>query len=110
MTAMMMTAAGTIPPTKVLIVGAGVAGLQAIATAKRLGAVVQAYDIRAAVREQIESLGAKFVQLAIESAEGTGLGLAICREIASLHGGRIGVYCPTGTDLVEFFFDLRQVA
>ena len=45
-----------------------------------------------------------------ESAEGTGLGLAICREIASLHGGRIGVYCPTGTDLVEFFFDLRQVA
>ncbi len=45
-----------------------------------------------------------------ESAEGTGLGLAICREIASLHGGRIGVYCPTGTDLVEFLFDLRQVA
>ncbi len=69
---MMMTAAGTIPPAKVFIVGAGVAGLQAIATAKRLGAVVQAYDIRAAVREQIESLGAKFVQLPIESAEGTG--------------------------------------
>jgi len=69
---MMMTAAGTITPAKVLILGAGVAGLQAIATAKRLGAVVSAYDVRSAVREQIESLGAKFVVLDIESAEGTG--------------------------------------
>jgi proton-translocating NAD(P)+ transhydrogenase subunit alpha len=69
---MMMTAAGTIPPAKVFIIGAGVAGLQAIATAKRLGSVVHAYDVRAAVKEQIESLGAKFVQIAVESAEGTG--------------------------------------
>ena len=69
---MMMTAAGTITPARVLILGAGVAGLQAIATAKRLGAVVSAYDVRSAVREQIESLGAKFVVLDIESAEGTG--------------------------------------
>lgn len=69
---MMMTAAGTITPAKVLILGAGVAGLQAIATAKRLGAVVSAYDVRSAVREQIESLGAKFVVLDIESAEGQG--------------------------------------
>jgi NAD(P) transhydrogenase subunit alpha len=69
---MMMTAAGTITPAKVLVLGAGVAGLQAIATAKRLGAVVSAYDVRAAVREQIESLGAKFVVLDIESAEGKG--------------------------------------
>ena len=69
---MMMTAAGTITPAKVLILGAGVAGLQAIATAKRLGAVVSAYDVRSAVKEQIESLGAKFVVLDIESAEGTG--------------------------------------
>jgi NAD(P) transhydrogenase subunit alpha len=69
---MMMTAAGTITPAKVLILGAGVAGLQAIATARRLGAVVSAYDVRSAVREQIESLGAKFVVLDIESAEGTG--------------------------------------
>src|ERR1019366_4881526 len=69
---MMMTAAGTITPAKVLILGAGVAGLQAIATAKRLGAVVSAYDVRSAVREQIESLGAKFVVLDIESAEGAG--------------------------------------
>ncbi|MEK6644254.1 MAG: Re/Si-specific NAD(P)(+) transhydrogenase subunit alpha [Planctomycetota bacterium] len=58
---MMMTAAGTITPAHVLIVGAGVAGLQAIATAKRLGAVVEAYDVRAVVKEQIESLGARFV-------------------------------------------------
>jgi len=69
---MMMTAAGTITPAKVLILGAGVAGLQAIATARRLGAVVSAYDVRSAVREQIESLGAKFIVLDIESAEGTG--------------------------------------
>lgn len=60
---MMSTAAGTIQPAKVLVMGAGVAGLQAIATARRLGAVVSAYDIRAAVKEQIESLGAKFVEL-----------------------------------------------
>jgi NAD(P) transhydrogenase subunit alpha len=69
---MMMTAAGTITPAKVLVMGAGVAGLQAIATARRLGAVVSAYDVRAAVKEQIESLGAKFVVLDIESAEGQG--------------------------------------
>ncbi len=60
---MMMTAAGTVPPAKVLIVGAGVAGLQAIATAKRLGAVVSAFDVRAAAKEQVESLGAKFIEV-----------------------------------------------
>jgi NAD(P) transhydrogenase subunit alpha len=60
---MLMTAAGTVAPAKVLVIGAGVAGLQAIATARRLGAVVSGYDIRAAVREQIESLGARFVVL-----------------------------------------------
>ncbi len=60
---MMMTAAGTIAPAKVLILGAGVAGLQAIATARRLGAIVEAFDVRAAVKEQVESLGAKFVDV-----------------------------------------------
>lgn len=60
---MMMTAAGTIAPAKVLVLGAGVAGLQAIATAKRLGAVVEAFDIRPVVKEQVESLGAKFVEV-----------------------------------------------
>ncbi len=69
---MMMTAAGTITPARVLVVGAGVAGLQAIATARRLGAIVKAYDVRAAVKEQVESLGARFVELPLESAEGTG--------------------------------------
>jgi len=64
---MMMTAAGTITPAHVFIIGAGVAGLQAIATAHRVGAVVQAYDIRPAVKEQVESLGAKFVELNLES-------------------------------------------
>lgn len=69
---MMMTAAGTIVPAKVFVLGVGVAGLQAIATAKRLGAVVSAYDVRAEVKEQVESLGAKFVVLDLESAAGEG--------------------------------------
>ena len=67
---MLMTAAGTVAPARVLIIGAGVAGLQAIATANRLGAVVQAYDVRPAVKEQVESLGAKFVELPLESEDG----------------------------------------
>ena len=66
---MMMTAAGTIAPARVFIVGAGVAGLQAIASSKRLGAVVEAYDVRPAVREQVESLGGKFVELELETDE-----------------------------------------
>ena len=68
---MFMTAAGTIPPAKVLIMGVGVAGLQAIATAKRLGAQVLAYDVRSAAKEEAESLGAKFLDLGV-TAEGTG--------------------------------------
>lgn len=66
---MLMTAAGTITPARALVIGAGVAGLQAIATARRLGAIVSGYDIRPAAREQVESLGARFVVLAVE-AEG----------------------------------------
>jgi NAD(P) transhydrogenase subunit alpha len=65
---MLMTAAGTVAPARVLVIGAGVAGLQAIATARRLGAVVSGYDIRSAVKEQVESLGARFVVLEIENA------------------------------------------
>jgi NAD(P) transhydrogenase subunit alpha len=68
---MLTTAAGTIRPATVLVIGAGVAGLQAIATARRLGAVVEAYDVRSATREQIRSLGAKFVETGV-TAEGTG--------------------------------------
>jgi NAD(P) transhydrogenase subunit alpha len=64
---MLMTAAGTVKPARVLIVGVGVAGLQAIASARRLGAVVSAYDIRPAAKEQVESLGAKFVELPMET-------------------------------------------
>jgi len=70
---MLVTAAGTIAPAKVFIIGAGVAGLQAIATAKRLGAVVHAFDVRPAVKEQIESLGARFMQPEADlTAEGSG--------------------------------------
>jgi len=69
---MMMTAAGTVPPARVLVMGAGVAGLQAIATARRLGAVVSAYDVRPAVKEEVQSLGATFIELALETQEGEG--------------------------------------
>jgi H+-translocating NAD(P) transhydrogenase subunit alpha len=71
---MLMTAAGTITAARVLVLGAGVAGLQAIATARRLGAVVSAYDVRSAVKEQIESLGAKFVVLNVETSAAEGQG------------------------------------
>jgi len=71
---LLMTAAGTIPPAKVLILGAGVAGLQAIATAKRLGAQVEAFDVRPIVKEQVESLGAKFVEVSSDSDDGIGEG------------------------------------
>jgi len=68
---MLTTAAGTVRPARVLVIGAGVAGLQAIATARRLGAIVEGYDVRAAAREQVESLGARFVDVGV-SAEGEG--------------------------------------
>jgi NAD(P) transhydrogenase subunit alpha len=68
---MLTTAAGTIRPAQVLVIGAGVAGLQAIATAKRLGAVVEAYDVRSATKDQVKSLGAKFIETGV-SAEGAG--------------------------------------
>ncbi len=71
---MLMTAAGTVSPARVFVVGAGVAGLQAIATARRLGAVVEAYDVRPAVKEQVQSLGAKFVELPLETAQAEGAG------------------------------------
>ena len=66
---MLMTAAGTVTPAKVFVLGAGVAGLQAIATARRLGAVVQAYDVRPAVKQEVQSLGAKFVELPLEATD-----------------------------------------
>jgi H+-translocating NAD(P) transhydrogenase subunit alpha len=69
---MMMTAAGTVAPARVLVMGAGVAGLQAIATARRLGAVVSAYDVRPAVKEEVQSLGATFIELSLESQQGEG--------------------------------------
>lgn len=71
---LLMTAAGTIRPAKILILGAGVAGLQAIATAKRLGAQVEAFDVRPIVKEQVESLGAKFIEVESSSSDGVGEG------------------------------------
>lgn len=66
---MLMTAAGTIPPARVFVIGAGVAGLQAIAVARRLGAIVEAYDVRPVVKEQVASLGAKFVEIPVEAKD-----------------------------------------
>jgi NAD(P) transhydrogenase subunit alpha len=80
---LLMTAAGTILPARVLVIGAGVAGMQAIGTARRLGAVVEAYDTRPAVREQVDSLGAKFVDLGLAAADAeakTGYALAQSEE------------------------------
>ena len=71
---LLMTAAGTIRPSKVLVLGAGVAGLQAIATAKRLGAQVEVFDVRPIVKEQVESLGAKFIEVAADTKDGVGEG------------------------------------
>ncbi len=90
---MMTTAAGTLPPAKVLILGAGVAGLQAIATAKRLGGQVEAFDTRPAVKEQVQSLGATFVELELDAGEGEGEGgyaktlseAAHQKEVALIH-------------------------
>ncbi|MGH3736081.1 MAG: NAD(P) transhydrogenase subunit alpha [Micromonosporaceae bacterium] len=76
---LLMTAAGTLPPAKVLVLGAGVAGLQAIATTKRLGAVVSGYDVRAAAAEEIRSLGARSIELDLPTLEGTG---GYAREMA----------------------------
>ncbi|MFO0827118.1 MAG: NAD(P) transhydrogenase subunit alpha [Phycisphaerales bacterium] len=71
---LLMTAAGTVPAAKVFVIGAGVAGLQAIATAKRLGAVVSAYDVRAAVKDQVISVGGRFVEMAIDASKAEGKG------------------------------------
>jgi NAD(P) transhydrogenase subunit alpha len=69
---MLITAAGTVPPAHMLVLGAGVAGLQAIATARRLGAVVEAYDVRSDVQEEVQSLGARFLELKLETQESQG--------------------------------------
>ena len=81
---MMMTAAGTMPPARVLVLGAGVAGLQAIATARRLGAVVEAFDVRSAVKEEVQSLGAAFVEVEGSQEDGGAGGYAVTQSEAYL--------------------------
>lgn len=84
---MLMTAAGTVRPAKVLVIGAGVAGLQAIATARRIGAVVEAFDTRPVVKEQVQSLGATFVELDVHAAEAQDAG-GYAKELSEDHIGR----------------------
>ena len=79
---MMMTAAGTVAPARILVLGAGVAGLQAVATARRLGGVVSAFDVRPAAKEQVESLGAKFIEVADEEAESAETAGGYAREMS----------------------------
>ena len=86
---MMMTAAGTVPAAKVLVIGAGVAGLQAIATAKRLGAIVSATDVRSASKEQVESLGGKFLSVDQEEDMETSGGYA--KETSDTYKKKQGV-------------------
>ena len=81
---MLMTAAGTVRPARVLVIGAGVAGLQAIATARRIGAVVEAFDTRPVVKEQVQSLGATFIELALDAHEAEDAG-GYARELAEEH-------------------------
>ena len=85
---MMMTAAGTIPPARVLVLGAGVAGLQAIATARRLGAIVSAYDVRPAAKEQVESLGARFVEVDAEATRDAETAGGYAREMGADYQAR----------------------
>ncbi len=90
---LMMTAAGTIRPAKVLILGAGVAGLQAIATARRLGAIVEAFDTRPVVKEQVESLGAKFLEIEIRTEEVGGYATELAEEHLRLEQELIHNHC-----------------
>jgi NAD(P) transhydrogenase subunit alpha len=96
-----MTAAGTVPPAQVVVLGAGVAGLQAIATAKRLGAVVRAYDVRAAAAEEIRSMGAQAIDLELETLEGAG-GYAreMTEERAALQRERLTPYVAAADALI----------
>jgi NAD(P) transhydrogenase subunit alpha len=96
-----MTAAGTVPPAEVVVLGAGVAGLQAIATAKRLGAVVKAYDVRAAAAEEIRSMGAQAIDLELDTLEGAG-GYAreMTEERAALQMERLTPYVAAADALI----------
>ncbi len=95
---MMMTAAGTVPPARVLVLGAGVAGLQAIATAKRLGAVVEGYDIRPAAAEQIESLGAKSIKLDLDTGQAEGAGGYAQKQTDQLNERQAELLTPHAAD------------
>jgi H+-translocating NAD(P) transhydrogenase subunit alpha len=102
---MLITAAGTVPPARMLVLGAGVAGLQAIATARRLGAVVEAYDVRSAVQEEVQSLGARFLELKLETQESqSGYAheqseqfLTRQRELLTEHVARVDVVITTAS-------------
>ena len=103
---MLMTAAGTVQPARVLVLGAGVAGLQAIATARRLGAVVEAFDVRAATREQVESLGAKFIQLEGVDAEDE---RGYARELTDEEKERLDVLVADRTASADIVITTAQI-
>ncbi|KAA3635546.1 MAG: NAD(P) transhydrogenase subunit alpha [Armatimonadetes bacterium] len=96
---MLVTAAGTVPPARVLVLGVGVAGLQAIATAKRLGAIVTAYDIRPETKEQVESLGAKFIDAPTQQMDEGGYARAVDEETAAAQR-EVLTHAVAGADLI----------
>ena len=98
---MLTTAAGTIRPAKVLVLGAGVAGLQAIATARRLGAMVEAYDVRAAAKEQVESLGARFVDLAVDAGGEGGYARELTEEEKNQQTERLGKHIAAADAVIS---------
>lgn len=104
---MLTTAAGTIAPAKVFVIGAGVAGLQAIATARRLGAVVEAFDIRPAVKEEVQSLGARFVEVALEEETVAAGGYA--REVSDLAKQRTQAAIAEHVQLADVVITTAQV-
>ncbi len=97
---MLITAAGTIPPARVLVLGAGVAGLQAIATARRLGAVVEAYDVRPAVKDEVKSLGARFLELELETQEDEGGYAQVQSEVFLSRQRELMAECVAANDVV----------
>jgi len=103
---MLMTAAGTVQPARVLVLGAGVAGLQAIATARRLGAVVEAFDVRAAAKEQVESLGAKFIQLEGVDAEDE---RGYARELSEDEQARLNALVAERTAAADIVITTAQI-
>ena len=106
---MLMTAAGTVKPARVMIIGAGVAGLQAIATAKRLGAIVEAFDVRQAAKEQVESLGAKFIEVPLDKEEQAAAGGVYAQQMSAAYLARQAAKIDQHARLADIIITTAQI-